>query len=539
MPVTRAASRSRIGRRLVAPVAWLLTFTPLTAAHAQSADADAVGFGDSGQRDPAAHSANADTVGFGDSSQRDPAAHSANADTVGFGDSTPLEPAVSGEADRSAFSAGGRVRLRGALWLGRLAERPLAQARGLLGLWVGYSHDFELGTTSGSLRLMAAGRGDYDFAYRIDRVALDAPTIETYEWQVLPDESYATLALGSFELSTGWLKMQLGQGEVLRSLWLNPRDLRDPGLTDPEELVLPVLATRAGLELGRHGFDVFVVHEAYFGLRAPPLGWLSPLRALILRNPATGPRLGDRDFRYREAPDRFDPAATQVLGRYRYRGDGLDLELYAGSVLDPLGYVQFPSAVELERDDDYFGVYHARYTKLAHAGSVTLGSMLLRWELALDLARPLSVRDTQSAYLRLEMERHAQLNTLLGLTYFGIPDLNFGVELQRADVFGNPERRPGSQRALLLPVESVQLAFRFKYSFWRERLQLSGLVLVIGITDFNAAIFTGDLRVELADGLWLAAGGVAYLSNAHFGPVYGFERNDRVYLDLRWDFALF
>src|SRR5207342_2383352 len=120
------------------------------------------------------------------------------------------------DATSSAWSLGGRYRLRTALWTQRFsAEHPLAQARNWLGLWLRYGHDFSLAGQPASLRIAAAGHAEYDAAYAFHRAEYPASTLDAYEWQVIPDETYADLRLGGVELRAGWLKFALGQGELL------------------------------------------------------------------------------------------------------------------------------------------------------------------------------------------------------------------------------------------------------------------------------------------------------------------------------------
>jgi hypothetical protein len=476
-----------------------------------------------------------DSVGFGDSAL--PSSETSQ-DALGFGEEAPPGAQNTQAAEPSALSIGGRYRLRSALWLERLRTLPLAQVRNLVGLWASYSLDFELFDMPVAVRLKAAARAEYDAAYLVDRSRYDRPTLDTYEWQLVPEETFASLSIGPFELSAGLLKIALGQAEILGSIALNPRDLRDPGMTDVEDLVLPVLTSHAVFSQGPHRLDAYVVHEAYFGLRAPPLGLLSPLRKLLAGDAFAGPQLAQYEFRYRDEPRRFDPRATQVLGRYRLSTDGLDLELYAGSILDQLGIIELASPVELQSRRAALDSYHPRYTKLAHAGAWNVESLLVRWELVLDLGHPLGIRHVDSAYLWIDMARRSQLTGLLGITYFGTSHLNVGLELQQTYVFDNPERHTGSQRTLLLPVESTQVGLRLSYNFFHDKMQLSALTILFGIYKPNAALVYTDLRYALAGGLWLALGGIVYIPSAHFGPLYGFNDNDRLFAELRWDFTL-
>jgi hypothetical protein len=104
-------------------------------------------------------------------------------------------------------------------------------------------------------------------------------------------------------------------------------------------------------------------------------------------------------------------------------------------------------------------------------------------------------------------------------------------------VIDNPARQKRRESELLFPVEATQLALRVSHQFLRDRAVFTLIVLCIGLTDFNALAGRAELSYAVSDGLRLALGAVSYQPSQKFGPFYGFERNDRVYANLRWSFA--
>jgi len=486
-----------------------------------------------------------DAVGWGNGSQADSAPAPSSDDMVGWGPEPGQAAQTSSSADaaRSAWSAwsmGGRYRLRVALWTRHFAaEHPLAQARSWLALWLRYGHDFSLAGYPAAVRIVAAAHGEYDAAYAFQRADYPASTRQAYEWQVIPDETYADLTLGRFALRVGWLKHALGQGELFGFLnGQSPRDLRDPGLTDPEDLLLAVLGSRTSLALGDHRLELLTVQQAYFGLRAPPLGVLSPMRAWLLQDPLSAPAIAARDWRFREQPSGYAPSVWQALGHYGYTGPGIDLDVYAGSVLLQLGVARMPAPAQLLQRAVTLDNYHPRYALVGHAGALTLGQTLLRWELTAELSRPHNTRDV-NAPLRLEIARYTQLNGLLGISYYGLSHSNFGVELAQSYVLHNPARQHDSRRQLLLPTERPQLALRAGFDLLHDRLQLLISGLIIGVAPVNGALVRAELTYLAADALRLSLGYVHYYSaSAAFGPFYGLGRDNRVYCALRWDFSL-
>ena len=65
------------------------------------------------------------------------------------------------------------------------------------------------------------------------------------------------------------------------------------------------------------------------------------------------------------------------------------------------------------------------------------------------------------------------------------------------------------------------------------------MLLLIGIDPFNAFVARGELGYALSDTLALTLGFIGYVpSETTFGPFYGLGENDRIFANLRWDFAL-
>lgn len=469
-------------------------------------------------------------------------------DALGFGDSSVVasKASATGEEDgeseppveSSAFRLSGSMRVQGALRLERSGDDRFGKLRQVLIPRLEYQRD--LGFAHAVVRAVASGRGEADFAYLLRQHAYDEPTNEIYGSRLIAGETYLSLSSSSFELAFGEQIVTLGQGEVLSLLdVVNPRDLREPLFADLEELRLPVLMTRAGFSLESLRADLIIVHEPYFGLLAPPLGEFSPLRKLLLDNPATAQAFEGRELRNRHYPGR-DPMqadTTQFHGRLAWSGSGLDLTLQAGSLLDGIGVPSLPDAQAFAARRIALPVYHPRYGLLGHSGAYGVGAFVVRWELATELNRPQIVQQKDTVLPVWTSERFNTVRGLLGLTYVPNGRTNLSLELLQTAVLDNPDRKKGATTELLFPIEATQLAFRGTHSLLRDRLTFTAVILCIGLADFNALAARVEGAYELFDGVKLALGAVTYQTTDNFGPFYGFERNDRVYSNFRWDFA--
>lgn len=471
-------------------------------------------------------------------------------DTLGFSDapiatnSSPSSPGTqpSGAttesvASHSRFHLSGQVGLQSALRL----ERKGADRLGKLRLWFAprleFGREFHAGT---SLALVLSGRAEADFAYLLRPNAYDDATMALYGSQLIMGASYVQLSVSNFELTFGEQIVNFGQSEVLTLLdVVNPRDLREPLFADLEELRLPVLMTRASLTLDPVRIELALVHEPYFGLLPPPLGEFSPLRKLLGDVPGVGPSLLARDVRYAHVPGR-DPTqfdAAQLHVRVALRVAQADLSLQASSVLDPLGIPGLPAPDRLLAPRIDLETYHPRYTLLGQAGAVSVGAFVLRWELGAELGRTQLLRQKGAQFPDLVSQRLSSVRALLGVTYVPNGRTNLALEALQSVVLKNPERREDASHELLFPLEALQLALRFSQQFASDRAAFTLVLLCIGVTEFNAFAARAELSYALSDALRAALGGVSYLPSSHFGPFYGFERHDRVYLNLRWSFV--
>jgi hypothetical protein len=462
-------------------------------------------------------------------------------DDLGFSETSAAPAAPPSENERrSPWSLSGFAR-SDALWTSTSQQYRPGELKSSIDVRLGYDAPLSIDATSGSLELVAAGHAEYDAAYSVAGVRADAPTREVYEWQALPKEVYLAVRLGPVELALGRQIVNWGQGEVLSVLdVLNPRDLRVPGQADVADLRLAVMMARLGLSFGPQRFAAAVITEPYFGMLPPPLGRLSPLRDLLLGNPQLENALSFKELRFAHDPEhelvRMD--AAQYHARWTYSGPGFDLALQYASLLDGLGTVSLPSPQAFATEQLDLRVYHARYHMVGHSGAVPIGPLLLRWELAVQVQRPITLRRIDTPLLETFAERRTQLDALVGLTYFIRGNTTAAIELAQSYLVDNPARESMTDRRPLWPVELPQVALRFDYEFLDERARAGLVVVSYGIAAPVALAARLEVSYAVLDEVRLGLGGIAYHSTSRFSPLYGFDDNDRVYVRVQWDFGL-
>jgi len=327
-----------------------------------------------------------------------------------------------------------------------------------------------------------------------------------------------------------------GQGEVLRVLdRINPPDLREPGLTPPDELRVPTWLTHADLALDRHRLELIAVHEVSYGLLPPPLAAMSPLRALLLELPG----LETKTLRYRHQPEPELAVipAHQFHARWTFRAPFADLALDASSMLEPLGVPILPQPAEFAADDLDLRVIHPRFELVGASIAAPLDSLILRAELQWSWKRPIALRRRASPLLDLSATRLHQLDALLGITYVVSTATSIGLEALQSYLPDHPARR-GGEFDTFWPVESTQLALRADHALLSDRLRLGVVGFLIGIDDLNAWAARGHVSYALTDSFRLQLQFIHYQPTEDFGVFYGFRSHDRLELTTQWDMAL-
>ncbi len=481
-----------------------------------------------------------DAVGFGTASaptaQLAPAAGGDASDALGFGGAAPqLAPVDTGPVEQeqtasSSSSLRGFARGRTAVWAERLSQRPLAKALQSIDLELRHRRDWGPGR---QFRLQLAAHAEYDLAYSdpppLDEEGRpvgtgldDRATVEAYRSLVYPREAFAAAVLSPVEVIAGYQIIPWGQGEMLSVVdVVNPRDLREPGLDELEDVRVPVLAGRVRGNFGEHTIEYIAVPERSWGFLPPPLAPFSPARAVLAEQVPEG-----MTARWTHTPGRFGEA-VQLFGRWTYKGSGLDLEFHAARLYDRTG-VLLPPDTEAVRDGGIdLELEHLPYVMVGHSGASPLGEWLLRWELAAEFDRPIALAPQEDGVVAMQAN---VLSGLFGLNYAGFSRTTLSLDATYT--------RFVNQFESLVPVQYPTVAVRGTYTSANERLSLNGVLVVFGLEPSYGWLARADLSYSVLDSLSVTLGYVTYQPRAELGPIAGFDTHDRVYASWRYDFQM-
>ena len=286
---------------------------------------------------------------------------------------------------------------------------------------------------------------------------------------------------------------------------VNPRDNREPGLADLDDIRVPILAARLGWFKGNSRVEGMVTVESHWGFRNPPLGPFSPFPTLIEQNPIAKQadvvnKMRRDDVDFSDDPDQFSPDGFQYLLRWVHKGEGLDLGLYAGSVVDRQGVIKGFSQQELvalignalndEVDDIRIHMSHLRYAIFGTSGATTFGSFLVKWELAFEKSRPYNM----GSFDQVTNERVDQVDTMIGITYSGISNTMIGIEASKATLLGN-------HGELMFPIDAPFLALRLQHTAMRERLKIMAVASAVGETAQYGWLARANATYDVADAM--------------------------------------
>jgi hypothetical protein len=358
---------------------------------------------------------------------------------------------------------------------------------------------------SESWQARIAGHGFYDFAYRIQ--GRDKFTQEVLDENESEIELGEVWLLGSItdqlDLKAGRQIVVWGKSDNIRVTdVLNPLDLREPGLTDLENLRLPVAMTK--LDYFHRGLNLsgIVIHEVRYN-KEPAFG--SDFFPAAQPLPRT------------ESPDTgFDIDNTQFALALHGIFHGWDASLYGAYFYDDTPHIDVNANGKQK-------LKYARLKMIGGAFNIATGNWLFKTEAA--FFDGIQYSNTDKDYKRID--------ALAGLEYSGFKDTTLTFELADRHILNFDSR-------IKEPPDFAEedrwiSALRLTRTFLNETLALTVLAQTFGLTGDDGAFQRFTAEYDLTDAIEIT-GGVVFYQSGDLPRFSDVSENDRLYLELKYNF---
>ncbi len=351
-------------------------------------------------------------------------------------------------------------------------------------------------------------KGFYDAIYRLrGRDEFTDQVLDGYEKEVEFREVYLQGRLtDDLDLKAGRQIVVWGKSDNLRVTdVLNPLDMREPGLTDIEDLRLPVAMTRLDYYFGDWSLTGIAIHERRFH-KIPRYG--------IDFSPYAIP-----------TPPDDEPAETLDNTEWALALSGIfsgwDLSLHLADIYDDFGHPV---------PDGHGGIRlgYNRLTMVGAAYNVALGNWLVKAEAAFLHGYE---------FLNAPGEEHSRLDVLAGVEYSGWSEATLSLEMVE-------RRRLDFEEAMAQPPDNAseddfQIALRYTRDFWNDTLTATALILATGRFGDDGTTARFDAEYDVTDRVQVRGGTVLYWSGdiPEDPPMFrDTGGNDRLFLEVEYNF---
>ncbi len=471
----------------------LLLLALFTSLNAESIDADLAGFDDTPTEVSQSNQKAADDVmdGFDDAPVVDAVETSSTDDEMsGFDDetvavseeeTTELIPGLTGKlTEQVAFS-----------WNN---DEPHENFNSLKSsLLLDYDHKFENG-----IRIKVNAKAYYDAIYSIKgRDDFTKQELDELESEVELFDAYIEGKItDNFDYKVGRQVVVWGRSDTIRVTdILNPLDNRRPGMTDIEDLRLPVTMVKLDYFVGDWRITPIAIVEQRFS-KNPPFGSdFNPLPFLAPSN------------------EEYDDVTYALSIGAEF--SGWDVNFYAADTHDDAGY--------LDRTMADPRVKHDKVKMFGTALNVLSGSWLIKTEVAhFDGLKYASTGD----------EEFSRTDALLGAEYNGIPDTLMSYDIVTRQIHGYDGRLLTEFNPL--KKHHYQHAFRVSSDFLNATVTANYLISLYGEKLDEGGFQRAWVKYDLLDGVNVNVGVVDYIGGSVLFDAI--KDNDMVFADISYSF---
>lgn len=359
---------------------------------------------------------------------------------------------------------------------------------------------------SSSWQARISGKGAYDFAYSIkDRNKFTDDVLDNYEKEFELGETYIQGSLTkSLDVKIGRQIVVWGKSDNIRVTdVLNPLDMREPGLTDIEDLRLPVAMSRLDYYLGDWGLTGIAIHEIRFN-----------------KNPEYGSDFypGSKPSPHEDKPEHCGKN-TEYAAAINGIFSGWDISFYWADYYNDMPHMELISAPPPQTEWK-----HARLKMLGAAFNAAVGNWLLK---------------TEAAYIdgfeffNSPGKEYSRIDALAGIEYSGFKDTTVSMEAVTRHI-------NDFDQALELPPDETQedefqWVFRLTRTFLHDTLTLTLLASTYGATGQDGAFQRFSTEYDVTDSIEITGGVVLYQSG-DLAMYRNISDNDRLFFNIKYSF---
>lgn len=343
----------------------------------------------------------------------------------------------------------------------------------------------------------------YDFLYDFrGRDRYTSEVLDEHGKELELDEFFLVGSPVSFlDLKVGRQIVAWGRSDIFQVTdVINPLDLREPGMTDIEDLRLPLTMTRIDSYFGSWNITGLVINEIRFD-----------------KLPAFG--------------DEFNPATVAISDEIpRGYGDNTEYGVAANAIFSGWGcsfyYANiFDDIPHAERTvTDQLVWRHSRLTMFGAAADVAFGNVLLKTEVGYFNGLEFFYLPGQSL---------ARIDVMIGLEYSGLRDTSITVEVV------NRHMREFDQRILEVPdgarQDIWQVGGEINRNFFNDTLSLSLQIYMTEAESEKGGFERLEFKYDLGDSVSLSGGAIWYQSVSQ-SILSGADDNDRLFLRIKYSF---
>lgn len=379
-----------------------------------------------------------------------------------------------------------------------------------------------------------SGYGFYDWAYWIrDRDRFSNEVLDDYQHEADWQEVWLRGKVRSdLDLKLGRQVVNWGRADSLRVLdVLNPLDNREPGLTDIEDIRLPVTMLKADWFLSQHWRSSFIVIPEVRFSKNPPFG----SDFAVVASPLFGGQAAVLD---EEIPEHLADSqfAMSLAGTF----SGWDISFHAAQLWRDTPYLHVAGPYSLAVPSSalqQLELRHSSMTMLGAGANLVSGSWLFKTELALfddvdyTLSAPMFMSGVGMVNAPSANEEKQRADFLVGAEYFGIGNTALALEIANRHIVDYDS----SMQLLYDKQDLMETALRYTGNFINDRLELTALAVAIGERAQDGALIRLQAAYDLQDALVLTVGVVDYC-HGDLPPFDSIEKNDRVFAELKYSF---